>query len=105
MSSSSRNTCPSWSRPPGETLSVRDGTILTSRPNFSASGPAAGISPASQSRHPMPLRIPSVTDPAAELGDPAEMGDPLPGGGRPEDEGEAELTPARRPSFSPPASA
>ena len=39
---------------------------------------------------------PSVTDPAAELGDPAEMGDPLPGGGRPEDEGEAELTPARR---------
>jgi hypothetical protein len=39
---------------------------------------------------------PSVNDPAAELGDPAEMGDPLPGGGRPEDEGEAELAPARR---------
>ena len=31
-----------------------------------------------------------------ELGDPAETGDPLPGGGRPEDEGDPDPAPARR---------
>jgi hypothetical protein len=39
---------------------------------------------------------PSEADPSLELGDPAETGDPLPGGARSEDEGDPDPAPARR---------